>query len=82
MSSPKPFLSQLLQRPYSNRVLLAPHLLGPAASGAVLDSPDMLVNKMASSWGVLASEGFCNATDCFRLPVVAGEVAAARTSIA
>lgn len=76
LSDPKPFLSQLLYRPYSNRVLLAPHLLGPTTSGAVLDTPDMLVSKMNSSWGMLATEGFCNGTDCFRLPVVAGALAA------
>jgi hypothetical protein len=73
LSDPKPFLSALLQRPYFNRVLLAPHLLGPASSGAVLDTPGDLVAKMNSSWGVLAREGFCNGTDCFRLPVIAGE---------
>jgi hypothetical protein len=72
LSDPKTFLGQLLQRPYSNRVLLAPHLLGPASSAAVLDSPDMLVGKMSSSWGLLATEGFCNGIDCLRLPVVAG----------
>jgi hypothetical protein len=73
LSDPKPFLSSLLQRPYFNRVLLAPHLLSPATSGAVLDTPGDLVVKMNSSWGLLAREGFCNGTDCFRIPVVAGE---------
>lgn len=73
LSDPKPFLSALLQRPYFNRVLLAPHLLGPASSGAVMDTPADLVGKMNSSWGLLARDGFCNGTDCFRLPVIAGE---------
>jgi hypothetical protein len=79
LSDPKPFLSQLLQRPYSNRVLLAPHLLGPDSSGAVWDSPGEVVAKMNSSWGRLASGGFCNGTTCFRLPVLAGGCSQALT---
>lgn len=62
-----------MQRTYRNRVVLAPHLLGPSSSGAVLDTPDDLVHKMNSSWGRLSSEGFCSGLECFRLPVVAGE---------
>jgi len=54
-------------------VLLAPHLLGPASSGAVLDTASDLVQKMQSSWGRLASEGFCSGLVCARFPVVAGK---------
>jgi hypothetical protein len=72
LSDPRPFLQQVLQRPYSNRVVLGPHLLGPSSSGAVLDTPGELVTKMDASWGRLAAEGFCSGQECFRLPVVAG----------
>lgn len=79
LSDPKPFLTALAQRPYNNRVLLAPHLLGPSSSDAAMETPEELVNRMNSSWGRLATEGVCvdelHQRTCIRLPVVAGTLA-------
>ncbi|KAF6265117.1 glycoside hydrolase superfamily [Scenedesmus sp. NREL 46B-D3] len=74
LSDPKPFLNELLQRPYRGRVMLAPHLYGPDTSGVPAAAASEVAARLNSSWGRLAQDGYCNGRDCMRLPVVVGEM--------
>lgn len=78
LSDPRAFFSELISRPYSNRVLLAPHMHGPGSDGSSTRAapPTELRARLFSSWGVLARNGFCTPSgsprQCMRFPVIAG----------
>lgn len=74
-TDPRRFFNELLKRPYKSRVLLAPHLYGPSVSGVPAAPPFEVAARVDSSWGVLATDGYCNGNQCMRLPVVAGKLA-------
>lgn len=73
LTDPRTFFNELLKRPYKNRVLLAPHLYGPSVSGVPAAAAFEVAARVVNSWGVLATDGYCNGNECIRLPVVAGE---------
>lgn len=77
LSDPRPFLDELLMRPFSTRTLLAPHLFPPSIStklkGAVAGGGQELYDRLAASWGKLARVGHCLGERCQRFPVVIGE---------
>ncbi|KAI8476261.1 MAG: hypothetical protein J3K34DRAFT_272387 [Monoraphidium minutum] len=78
LSDPRPFLDELLQRPYAGRTLLAPHLLPPGVpnklKGAVPPGGAELFSRLAASWGRLARVGHCLGARCQRFPVIIGEM--------
>jgi hypothetical protein len=79
LSDPRPFLGELLVRPYAGRTLLAPHVYPPSIAsrrlpgGAPVPAGGAeLRGKLAASWGRLARSGYCLGSKCRRFPVVIG----------
>jgi hypothetical protein len=76
LSDPRPFLQQLLGKPYLDRVIIAPHCYPPSITGSVLTGRE-LVAKFTRSFGYLAKQGFSSGGRCHRFPLVIGEFGSA-----
>jgi aryl-phospho-beta-D-glucosidase BglC (GH1 family) len=79
MADASPFLQQLLQKPYGERTILAPHAYGPT----VTQNPEVGPQQWKAynaSWSHLQRGDFCSngtaavAASCFKFPVVLGEM--------
>lgn len=69
------FFDGLLKRPYSNNVIISPHMYGPTISkNDRAHKGDILRKRMEKSFGYLYDPGYCNGKGkCIKFPVVVGE---------
>jgi hypothetical protein len=74
-----PFLQQLLQKPYGERTVLAPHAYGPTVTQNPVLGPAQW-SAYNASWSHLQRGDFCSngtaavASSCTKFPVVMGEI--------
>jgi hypothetical protein len=74
LSNPRPFFAMLLSKPYAKRVVLAPHVYGPAVTTNDKGSSGAeLVSRLTKSFGHLTKDGFCTGKTCHTFPVAIGE---------
>jgi aryl-phospho-beta-D-glucosidase BglC (GH1 family) len=74
LSDPRPFFTALRTKSYHHRVVLAPHVYGPAVTtnNQAFSGP-ALFNRLSSSFGSLTQQGFCTGGTCDTYPVAIGE---------
>ena len=74
LSDPRPFFRDLRTKPYAQRVVLAPHVYGPAVTTATnAYSGQGLYDRLNSSFGSLTGQGFCIGSNCQKFPIAIGE---------
>jgi hypothetical protein len=74
LSDPNPFFKALLQKPYTNQVVISPHVYPPSVTNASTNyTGDGLWNRLSSSFGYLTQQGYCDGTNCKVFPVAIGE---------
>lgn len=70
-----PFFDQLLDKPYSANVIIAPHFYGPSISKSTAGySGSALVNSATTTFGYLGfGKGYCRADGkCQKFPIIIG----------
>ena len=74
ISDPTPFFTSLAKSKYANRVVISPHVYGPAVTTNPMGATGpALIQRLSQSFGYLTQKGFCSGSSCQVLPVAVGE---------
>ncbi|KAK9811812.1 hypothetical protein WJX72_010558 [[Myrmecia] bisecta] len=80
LSDPRPFLDQLVTKPYVNQIVITPHIYCPSVTEATKDlcyAGEALWYHLDLGAGYLSAEGYCalGQGPCHKFPVLTGEFA-------
>lgn len=77
LSDPNRFFTEVLTKPYRDRVVLMPHVYGPSVTGEIVNQTGPgLYWRLSTSFGEKTLSGYCsptNASDCQVFGVIIGE---------
>ena len=84
LSDPSAFFIALEKRPYARRLVISPHVYGPAVTTNMMAASGApLVDRMTRSFGYLTKAGFCGGGGaCSTYPIAIGEFGSTFTAAA